>query len=199
MMMKSFFILFLPAIVCAFSKVTKVIKPRGSKTIIDTEIINPPVSKPVIVGSTEPFPKFDPLNFAKDESRVSYLREAELKHGRLAMVASTLMPITELMTHEKSINNFDKLPVQFQSLIISAMFMAEFATMIRGWKNPYTNPFELKDDYQPGDFGFKITRDLQSEESIDLLNKELNNGRMAMMGAIGMIAQELITDKSLFF
>jgi hypothetical protein len=114
------------------------------------------------------------------------------------MVASTLMPITEYITHEKSIHNFDKLPVHFQSLIISSMFMAEFASMIRGWKNPYTNPFELKEDYQQGDFGFKISRDLESEESIDLLNKELNNGRMAMMGAIGMIAQELITDKQLF-
>jgi hypothetical protein len=114
------------------------------------------------------------------------------------MVASTLMPITELITNEKSIHNFDKLPTSVQSLIISSMFMAEFASMIRGWKNPYTNPFELKEDYQPGDFGFKIKRDLESEESKDLLNKELNNGRMAMMGAIGMIVQELITDKQLF-
>jgi len=57
------------------------------------------------------------------------------------MVASTLMPITELITNEKSIHNFDKLPTSVQSLIISSMFMAEFASMIRGWKNPYTNPF----------------------------------------------------------
>jgi hypothetical protein len=197
-MMKTFFLLLLPSLVSGFLKITEVTKPTVAKTIIDTEIIKPTCSKPVIVGSTEPFPEFDPLNFAKDESRITYLREAELKHGRLAMVASTLMPITELITNEKSIHNFDKLPTSVQSLIISSMFMAEFASMIRGWKNPYTNPFELKEDYQPGDFGFKISRDLESEESIDLLNKELNNGRMAMMGAIGMIAQELITDKQLF-
>ena len=183
-MMKSFFLFFLPSVVVGFSRIT--------------EDVRPTFSKPVIVGSTEPFPDFDPLNFAKDESRIAYLREAELKHGRLAIVTSTLMPITEYITHEKSIHNFDKLPVHFQMLIISSMFMAEFASMIRGWKNPYTNPFELKDDYQPGDFGFKISRDLETDESIDLLNKELNNGRMAMMGAIGMIAQELITDKQLF-
>lgn len=181
-MMKSFLMFLLPSIVVAFSRVTEIVKPT-------------PV-KPVIVGSTEPFPDFDPLNFAKDESRISYLREAELKHGRLAMIASTLMPVTEFITHEKSIHNFDKLPISFQLLIINAMFAAEFGSMIRGWKNPYTNPFELKEDYQPGDFGFKINRDLESSK--DLLNKELNNGRMAMMGAIGMIAQELISDKQLF-
>ena len=197
-MMKTFFLLLLPSLVSGFLKITEVTKPTVAKTIIDTEIIKPTGSKPVIVGSTEPFPEFDPLNFAKNESRISYLREAEIKHGRLAMVASTLMPITELITNEKSIHNFDKLPTSVQSLIISSMFMAEFASMIRGWKNPYTNPFELKEDYQPGDFGFKINRDLESEESKDLLNKELNNGRMAMMGAIGMIAQELISDKQLF-
>lgn len=197
-MMKSFFILLLPAIVGAFSKVTEVIKSTGSKSIIDTEIIKPTDFKPVIVGSTEPFPDFDPLNFAKDESRITYLREAELKHGRLAMLASTIMPITEFITHEKSIHNFDKLPISVQLLIINTMFAAEFGSMIRGWKNPYTNPFELKEDYQPGDFGFKIYRNLESDETKDLLNKELNNGRMAMMGAVGMIAQELITDKQLF-
>ena len=189
-MMKSFLMFLLPSVIVAFSKVS----PPTIKPII----INPSVSKPVIVGSTEPFPEFDPLNFAKDESRISYLREAELKHGRLAMVASTLMPITELITNEKSIHNFDKLPTSVQSLIICSMFMAEFASMLRGWKNPYTNPFELKEHYQPGDFGLKINRNLESEESKDLLNKELNNGRMAMIGAIGMIVQELITDKQLF-
>lgn len=183
-MMKSFFMFLLPSIVVAFSRVTEIVKPT-------------PV-KPVIVGSTEPFPEFDPLNFAKDESRLSYLREAELKHGRLAMVASTIMPITELITHDKSIHNFDKLPVSIQIVIISSMFMAEFSSMIRGWKNPYTNPFELKEDYQPGDFGFELYRNLECDESKDLLNKELNNGRMAMIGAIGMIIQELVTDKLLF-
>ena len=197
-MMKSFFLILLPSLVSGFLKIMDVSKPTCTKAVIDTEIITPKDFKPVIVGSTEPFPDFDPLNFAKDESRITYLREAELKHGRLAMIASTLMPVTEFITHEKSIHNFDKLPISFQLLIINAMFAAEFGSMIRGWKNPYTNPFELKEDYQPGDFGFKINTDLESEESLDLLNKELNNGRMAMMAAVGMIAQELITDKQLF-
>uniref|UniRef100_A0A6C0CIB6 Uncharacterized protein n=1 Tax=viral metagenome TaxID=1070528 RepID=A0A6C0CIB6_9ZZZZ len=189
-MIKSLLTFLLPALIHGFSNLT----PPTIKPII----INPSVPKPIIVGSTEPVPNFDPLNFSKDESKLPYLREAELKHGRIAMVASSLMPITELITNEKSIHNFDKLPTTAQSLIISSMFMGEFASMIKGWKNPYTNPFELKDDYQPGDFGFRIYRNLESDETKDLLNKELNNGRMAMIGALGMIVQELVTDKQLF-
>jgi len=75
--------------------------------------------------------------------------------------------------------------------------------MIRGWKNPFekdstSNYFKLLENYQPGDLGFEIITDLDSEKGRELLNKELNNGRLAMIAALGMIAQELVTKQTLF-
>mmetsp|Transcript_16515 Transcript_16515/g.15843 ORF Transcript_16515/g.15843 Transcript_16515/m.15843 type:complete len:115 (-) Transcript_16515:9-353(-) len=43
-----------------------------------------------LVGSDLEFPEFDPWGFTKDadENKMAWYRAAELKHGRIAMVAS---------------------------------------------------------------------------------------------------------------
>lgn len=153
---------------------------------------------PVIAGSTKPIESFDPLGFAKDDRSLFFFREAELKHGRLAMVSALTIPVVEQITGRPAIDEFDKLPVNMQLGVVGIMFISEFASMLRGWKNPSTAPFELKDDYQPGDLGFFLESEFTDEKNIDLLNKELNNGRLAMIGALGMLVQELVTNKPLF-
>ena len=152
---------------------------------------------PIIAGSTKPFESFDPLGFAKDDRSLLFFREAELKHGRLAMVSALTIPVVDHITGEPAIDNFEKLPANTQLCIIGLMFISEFASMLRGWKPPVSNPFEIKDKYQPGDLGFSIGTDFTREDNIDLLNKELNNGRLAMIGALGMMVQELVTNKPL--
>ena len=57
-------------------------------------------------------------------------------------------------------------------------------------------PFALKDDYQPGDFG--LTFGVTDADLGDKLDKELNNGRLAMFGILGMITQELVTNQPIF-
>ena len=71
------------------------------------------------------------------------------------------------------------------------MIIIEFASMIRGWENPTVKPFALKEDYQPGDFG--LTLGVIDESLGTQMDKELNNGRLAMIGMLGMMAQELAT------
>jgi len=159
------------------------------------------VNAPIIAGSTKPIENFDPLNLSSDKN-IKLLREAELKHGRLAMLAAVGIPISELMTKSVSIHDFDKLSPAIQLGFVGLMLASETTTMLRGWENPFTDPnnkYKLRDDYQPGDFNFALNYDLESEETNKLLNIELNNGRLAMIGAFGMIVQELVTDKSLFF
>ena len=179
--MKTFLCFLLPAFACAFS-----------------DVVARPPAKPVIRGSTPPIQNFDPFQFSKDESRLTFYREAELKHGRIGMVAATTIPLTEVFTHEQGIHQFDHLPTSIKILIIGSMFMSEFNTMLKGWENPYHKPFSLLPSYQPGDFGFNLSSDIDSDEYGILMDKELNNGRLAMIAAAGMMAQELVTGNTLF-
>ena len=157
----------------------------------------------VFEGSTRPLGYFDPLGFSKegDLAKQQFYREAELKHGRLGMVSAITIPIIEKMTHQSAVHDFDELPIVMQMGLTGLMFSSEFASMLKGWKNPFEsneNIFRLNEEYQPGDLGFSLGDDLTSDKGKELLNKELNNGRLAMIASAGMIAQELATNQPIF-
>lgn len=145
------------------------------------------------IGATKPLGYFDPLGFSKNKPACEFvkLREAELKHARWGMASSVAIPLTEMVTHKQSIHLLDD-PVLFYYFIFFVSIF-EFQSLI-GWEDPRKAPFTMRSDYYPG----KVLID--SPESYDtfLLNAELNNGRLAMFSSIGMIAQELVTNKPLF-
>lgn len=157
------------------------------------------------VGITAPFnKKFDPLELSDNvpSIEVARLREAELKHGRWAMISALAIPLLETHSSEPAIHAYDKLPLDMQLAIAGGILMGEFSTMLKGYENPFVDgspaAFKLRRDYQPGDMGLSINRVLSETMFIDMSNKELNNGRLAMIASIGMIAQELVTNKPLF-
>ena len=172
--MHSIVLLILPVLVCSF----------------ELSVLN----KPIIGGSTKPIENFDPLNLSEDNERLVFYREAELKHSRLAMISTVTIPLVEQYTNRPAIYEFSRLPDNYQSLIIGLMFISEFSSMLLGWERPDRKRFTIKDIYQPGDLGFNLAKDID----IDMVNKELNNGRLAMIASLGMIVQELVTNKTLF-
>lgn len=152
----------------------------------------------IIRGPTAPLEsaRLFSQNFIAKDIDITFLREAELKHGRLAMLASIIIPTLEKFTDGLGINQFQELPDIYQIGLISMMFVGEFGSMFRGWENPLQKPFKLKEDYQPGDFGFSLLKN--DSKSGELMDKELNNGRLAMIAVLGMMAQELVTHQQLF-
>eukprot|EP00542_Grammatophora_oceanica_P006156 CAMPEP_0194065370 /NCGR_PEP_ID=MMETSP0009_2-20130614/85432_1 /TAXON_ID=210454 /ORGANISM="Grammatophora oceanica, Strain CCMP 410" /LENGTH=308 /DNA_ID=CAMNT_0038718209 /DNA_START=177 /DNA_END=1103 /DNA_ORIENTATION=- len=78
----------------------------------------------------------------------------------------------------------------------------EFNRALKGWLPPDEAEGNnlLKDGYFPGDVGFDPLglKPEDPEEFLELHTKELQNGRVAMLGAAGMIAQELVNGKEIF-
>jgi len=163
-------------------------------------------------GVTAPLGFFDPLGFSTDceAGRLLFFREVELKHGRVGMLASLGFIVGENF-HPLFGGNID-VPsyIAFQQTPLQTFWIA-VALAIGVLELESINSFQpaLKSDDQiykirtdrvPGDLGFDPLGMKPKDDKglLELQNKELNNGRLAMLAAAGMIAQELATGKKLF-
>jgi hypothetical protein len=171
-------------------------------------------------GSLDPVPNFDPLGYAAsaDLETMKRYREAELQHGRVAMLGALGMLITEepiefhplFEAYNKdigpAIRHLDEVravsPAFFEllAIVIGAL---EFNRALTGWNNPgdvFGSGRVLKESYFPGDVGFDPLglAPKDPSEFLELHTKELQNGRLAMLGWAGMVAQELVNGKEIF-
>jgi len=141
------------------------------------------------VGVTDPMEYFDPLGFSKvgNEEGFRKLRAAEIKHGRVAMMAAA----GAVAQHYVKFPGFEKVPAGLAATTTEpgqtgfiALFVVAGALELGLWTE--------SPDKAPGNFGDPLGLD---QYNVDMRNRELNNGRAAMFAAMGIIVAELVTGK----
>jgi len=150
----------------------------------------PPFDPAQQLGVTEPLGFFDPLGFSKvgDEKGFRNLRAAELKHGRVAMMAAA----------GAVFQHFARLPFffDFEPAGMDAVKgpNGKYGTVLLFLISGFVELFVWVEDSdkQPGDFGDPLGLNIYDK---DMRNRELNNGRFAMFAALGIVAADLYTGK----
>jgi len=162
-------------------------------------------------GSSAPLGFFDPLGFGKEKdlSGAKRLREAEVMHGRVAMMATLGYIISEstptitygMDTHHTIANDqIPEIPGTVMFPFFLAINIAEALRANKGWVEPGLGPlFTLRENYYPGDLGFDPLglKPSDPQAFANMQTKELNNGRLAMFAVAGMCVQELVNGKGI--
>merc|ERR1712086_386006 len=166
-------------------------------------------------GQTAPFGFFDPAGFCSPELSVSELkryREAEITHGRVAMLATVgflvgenFNPLFGGSITGPAINQFWQVPYPLWGIMGITIGILETYRAQVGWVEPgyaAANPdentwFQLRDTYTPGDLKFDPLglKPSTEQELAEMTSKELNNGRLAMIAIAGMVGQEVATER----
>jgi hypothetical protein len=172
-----------------------------------------------MAGITEPLGFFDPVGFCSEEGltegKLCFYREVELKHGRVAMLASLGFLVGEQFhplfgggVDVPSYLAFQQTPLQtFWPAVVAAIAIPEIFSVF-SFNAPFSDeqysedsqPWSIRTDRVAGDLGFDPLglKPTDPKEFKEMQTKELNNGRLAMIAAAGMVAQELASGQKLF-
>ncbi|CAJ1406694.1 unnamed protein product [Effrenium voratum] len=166
---------------------------RGRTQVKSAEVsdLPPPLFQPSEqFGATEPLGFFDPLGFTAvgDERGFRKLQVSEIKHGRVAMMAS----IGLVGQHFLKLPGFEQSPAGFSVMGRGEGVLGFFGIFLLcgllelAWRE------EPGSDREPGNYGDPFGVNMYNDE---MRMKELNNGRMAMISVLGIFAAEIATGK----
>ena len=159
------------------------------------------------VGSLPPLGFFDPLGLLSEGTQETFddLREKELKHGRVSMLATlgylttaagVRFPGAEgtpdgLRAFGSLLESKDGMQVLGQ--MVAFFVVAEIVNRDADWVD---NTPEFVGDYRNGvlDFGWDK---LSDKAKLNKRTIELNNGRAAMMGIFGLVVHEIMGESIL--
>lgn len=146
--------------------------------------------------------------------RNRFYREVEVKHSRVAMLAAVGFPLAEHWhplwggtIDVPSYVAFQATPLQtFWPVVVSAIGVVETFSVFT-FERPYDlfysgsgGFWNIRADHPPGDLRFDPLNLMPSDpaDRLEMETKELNHGRLAMFGIVGMVVQELVTGEKLW-
>ena len=145
------------------------------------------------------------------EEEILLFREAEVMHGRISMMATLGFLVQEKFhpifpavggpgARQLDIVLQDENGQALGACLLFGVMLTEIQRAKTGWMDPDEAMQELRPEYTPGDLGFDPLGLKPKEEAafVEMQNKELNNGRLAMLAVAGFVAQELATEQPLF-
>jgi len=161
----------------------------GKEGVAGTRAPTPSFDPAIQLGAMPPLGYFDPAGFSKkgDESGFRIFRAAEIKHGRVAMMAA----VGAVVQHYVKFPGFETVPSGLSAVLsppgsygMVALFLVAGALELGAWTEDSSK--------EPGNFGDPLGLGQYDDE---MRARELNNGRFAMFAALGIIAAELLTGK----
>jgi hypothetical protein len=195
-------------VVSGWSTVDDKTREKLSKVVNQVEVN---ARESLTAGITAPLGFFDPLGFATTATtggKLLFYREVELKHGRVAMLASLGIVVGEQFhplfggnIDVPSAVAFQETPLEtFWPAVVAAIAIPEIFSVFSFQDPSKGEQWAIRTDHVPGDLGFDPLglKPKDPKEFKEMQSKELNNGRLAMIAAAGMIAQEIATGQKLF-
>jgi len=194
------------------------LKPNSKPTLekeSDIEIVDIFSTAEELPGVAAPFGFVDPFDMSSraDAATMRRYREAELTHGRVGMLAAVGILAGEYVEGSSflwnaqvtgpAITHLSQVPTAFWILLTVAIGASESVRLNIGWVDPKDVPADqaglLRDDYLPGDIGFDPLKIMPTDPVAlkDMQTKELQNGRLGMLAAVGFLAQELANGKGI--
>jgi hypothetical protein len=160
--------------------------------------MQPPVTR--LAGDV----KFDPLKILPKESpdrelRGASMSDAELKHGRLAMLAALAYPAQEVL--HPSLAEMTGLPNllatggRSPSIVNGGLGVGPIPAVLLGGVVAAVLLETLRTDKAPGNYGWRwnVPSDATPETLAPLQTQEVWTGRVAMLAVLEYVIQEAVT------
>ena len=148
---------------------------------------------------------FDPLGLAKSKEELMNYREAEVKHGRLAMLAAAGWPLSEVLDKKIAtalhmaplLDAADRAPSVLNGGLgkVSPFYWIACLAAAAAIDAFGTYRSQNAKDYLPGDFGFDPLGLYPKDEAgkLNMQLSEIKHGRLAMIAITAFAVQEFVS------